>query len=149
MLVVSMAVSAQGKFVQTDEYKNEVRNTLALDYSMPDYSSSKINAKVMGKRLSEILNKFHEIGLSQTNMGTLSVILAKQIDGMIYCAIKKVNLNRMVKQGNVITITYDTVLAENAMKMKKTQIVFTFVDGVSEDVATNDFFSNVCRYIKN
>ena len=28
-----------------EEYKTRVRNTLQLDYSMPDYSSSRINAK--------------------------------------------------------------------------------------------------------
>ena len=59
------------------------------------------------------------------------------------------DLNKVVKQGNVITITYDSELAENAKKMKKAQIVFTFIDGVSEDVASNDFFANICCYKKN
>ena len=67
---------------------------------------------------------------------------------MIYCAVKKVKLNKVVKQGNVITITLDTDLAENAKKLKKAQLTFTFIDGVSEDTATNDFFTNVFRYIK-
>lgn len=82
-------------------------------------------------------------------MGTLSIMQAQQIDGMLYCAVKKVMLDKVVKQGNAITITYDTELAENAKNLKKSKLSFTFVDGASEDVATNDFFSNVCRYIKN
>ena len=86
--------------------------------------------------------------LSQTNMGSLSIIQANLIDGMIYCIIKKANLNKVVKQGNVITITYDTELAENVRKMKKSQIVFQFADVVSEDVVTDDYFTNICRYIK-
>ena len=45
--------------------------------------------------------------------------------------------------------TYDTELVENSVKMKKAQIVFSFVDGVSEDIATNDFFTNICRYLNN
>lgn len=81
-------------------------------------------------------------------MGTISVIQAQQIEGMIYCAVKKVKVNKVQKQGNTITIVYDTDLAENAKNLKKSKIEFTFVDGVSEDVATNDIFSNVCRYIK-
>ena len=28
-------------------------------------------------------------------------------------------------------------------------MTFTFVDGVSDDVAANDFFTNICRYIKD
>ncbi len=82
-------------------------------------------------------------------MGTLSVIQAQQIEGMIYCAVKKVKLNKVRKQGNTITVVYDTELAENAKKMKKAQIVFSFVEGVSDDMVTNDIFANVCRYIKD
>ncbi len=82
-------------------------------------------------------------------MGSISVIQAQQIDGMIYCAVKKVKLNKVQKQGNIITIVYDTALAENAKNLKKFNLIFTFVDGVSEDMAANDIFTNVCRYLKN
>ena len=119
-----------------------------LTNSMPDYSTNKIDAKVMGRRLADILTKFQDMTQSQTILGTLSVIQAHQIDGMIYCAVKKIKLNNVQKQGNTITIVYDTDLAENAKKLKKSKLTFTFVDGVSEDVATNDIFSNVCCYIK-
>ena len=88
------------------------------------------------------------MSLSQTNLGSLSVIQSNQIDGMVYCAVKKVMLNKVVKQGNVITIIYDTELTQNQMNMKKAQLVFAFDDGVSHDQRTNDFFMNICRYIK-
>ena len=39
---------------------------------------------------------------------------AQQIEGMIYCAIKKVKSNKVQKQGDTITVIYDTDLAENA-----------------------------------
>ena len=148
MLMASMEMAAQVKTVLTDEFKNEVREKLQLDYSMPDYSTSKINTKVIGQRLADILNKFQEISQSQTNMSAISVIQAQQIEGMIYCVIKKVKLNKVVKRGNIITISYDTVLVENAKNLKKSKLVFTFIDGVSDDIATNDLFTNVCRYIR-
>lgn len=132
-----------------EDRKAEIRKTLALDYSMPDYSTSRVNPKVMGQRLADILNKFQVMSQSQTNLGSLSVIQANEIDEMIYCAVKKVKLNIVVKQGNVITIIYDTELTENAKNMKKALLTFTFVDGLSEDATTNDFFTNVCRYIKD
>lgn len=81
-------------------------------------------------------------------MGAVSVVQAQQIDGMIYCAVKKVKLNNVSKRGDQIRITYDTELAQNQKTLKKAQLVFSFVDGVSEDMATNDIFTNVCRYIK-
>lgn len=146
--MASMGMSAQVKTMQTDKYKNDVREKLALDYSMPDYSTSKINAKVMGPRLAAILKKIQEMKAADTSMGALSVMQAQQIDGMTYCAVKKVKLIKVVKQGNTITIAYDIELKQNAKKIKKVQIVFSFVDGVSDDVATNDFFTNICRYIK-
>ena len=148
MLMVSMGGAAQVKTGLTDEYKNEVHKTLALDYSMPDYSTSKINSKVIGKRLADILNKFQEMTQSQTVMGAISVLQSQQIEGMIYCPVKKVKLNKVQKQGNIITIVYDTILAENAKKLKKSQMVFSFIDGMSDDIATNDLFTSVCRYIK-
>ena len=148
--MATVVVSAQGLKTNVDEdRKAEIRKMLALDYTMPDYSTSKIDKKVIGPRLADILNKFQEMSLSQTNLGSLSVIQSHQIDGMIYCAVKKVKLNKVVKQGSVITITYDTELAQNQKNFKKAQLVFSFIDGVSEDVATNDYFTNVCRYIKD
>lgn len=149
LLMTTVVVSAQGLKTTVDEdRKAEVRKTLALNYSMPDYSTSKIDAKVIGPRLAAILKKIKEIRATDTSMNSLSVIQANQIDGVIYCAVKKLKLNKVVKQGNVITITYDTELAENAKKMKKAQLTFTFIDGVSEDTATNDLFTNICRYIR-
>ncbi len=71
LLMATVVVSAQGQKTTVDEdRKAEIRNTLALDYSMPDYSISRVNPKVMGQRLADILNKFQELTQSQTNMGT-------------------------------------------------------------------------------
>lgn len=147
--MATVVVSAQGlKTTVNEDRKAEIRKTMALDYSMPDYSTSKVNEKVIGHRLADILNKFQEMSLSQTVLGTLSVIQAQQVDGMIYCRVKKIKLHDVAKQGDKITITYDTELDKNQKNLKKAQLVFKFVDGLSDDMATNDIFTNVCRYIR-
>ena len=147
--MATAVVSAQGLKTNVDEdRKADIRKTLALDYSIPDYSTSKPNPKVMGQRLADILNKFQEMTQSQTIMGTLSVIQAQQIDGWVYCAVKKIKLHNVEKSGNQITISYNTELDKNQKNLKKVQLVFKFVDGVSDDMATNNIFTNVCRYIK-
>lgn len=71
-----------------------------------------------------------------------------QIEEMVYCAVKKVKRHNVEKSGNLITITYDTELDKNQKNLKKAQLVLNFVDGVSDDMAANDIFTNVCRYIK-
>lgn len=92
LLMATVMVSAQEMKTTVDEdRKAEIRKTLALDYSIPDYSTNKIDAKVMGRRLADILTKFQDMTQSQTILGTLSVIQAHQIDGMIYCAVKKLS----------------------------------------------------------
>ena len=48
LLMATVVVSAQGLKTTVDEdRKAEIRETLALDYSMPDYSTCKIDEKVM------------------------------------------------------------------------------------------------------
>ena len=152
-MMVSLAGFSQAN-KQTDaekltEYQNRVRRVLQLDYSMPDYSTRKIDAKVTGERLAKILIKTLEMSKSQSNLGMLSVMQGRQIDGLDYCAIKGIKLDRVVKQGSEITIIFNTTLDKNVLNLNKTKLAFRFIDGVSEDVATNDFFINVCRYIKD
>lgn len=152
LMMVSLAGFAQAN-KQTDkeklaEYQSRVRQALQLDCSMPDYSTSKIDARIMGDRMTKIIKKTLEMCQSQTNLGSLSVIQSRSIDGLPYCTVTNVKFAKASKQGNVITLYFNTTLAENIKKIKKSQIVFQFVDGVSEDMATNDFFSNICRYMK-
>jgi len=102
----------------------------------------------MGDRLAKIVKKTLEMCQNQSNLGSLSVIQSSSIEGVSYCSVTNVKFAKATKQGNVITLYFNTNLAKNVKKIKKSQLVFQFVDGVSEDIATNDFFTNVCRYIK-
>lgn len=152
LMLVSLAGFAQAN-KQSDEemlanYQDRVRKTLQLDYSMPDYSVTSINAKMMGDRLAKIVKKTLEMCQSQSNLGSLSVIQSRSIEGLTYCTVTNVKFGKATKQGNVISLYFNTTLAENSKKIKKSQIVFSFVDGVSDDIVTNDFFTNICRYIK-
>ena len=148
MLMASMVMSAQVKTVLTDEYKNEVREKLQLDYTMPDYSVSKIDAKVMGERLAKILTRINQVYWQDVYLSLLSMIQTCQIDGMSYGIIKHLKLKNVSKHGDEIRIEYKTSLNSNNLNLKSAVLVFSFIDGVSEDSAVNDFFSQICRYIK-
>ncbi len=131
-----------------EQYKQDVRSKLLLDYSVADYSTSKIDAKLMGPRLAKILEKICDTYQQHTNLSVLSVIQSRQVEGLNFCRIKTMKLDKVTKQGNEIMIRFNTTLESNNLNLKKSQIVFQFNEGVSDDVSTNDFFSNICRYIK-
>lgn len=148
MLMASVAMSAQVNNVQTDEYKNEVRQELNLDYSMPDYSIHKIDPKVMGPRLAAILQEFCAKYKQDSYLSVLSSIQAEQIDGLDYCTIEKMGLVNVTKSGNTITIRFKTTLGPNPLDLKKSDLIVTFIDGVSENKKVNSLFSNICNYMK-
>lgn len=115
---------------------------------MPDYSTSKIDSKVMGPRLAKILERILETYEQNVYLCSLSVIQSSQVEGLNYGRIKSMKLGKVVKHGNELTIHFDTKLEKNNLDLKKSQITFNFIDGVSLDHRTNYFFTNVCRYIK-
>ena len=79
MLLLMMGVTCinaqtNTKTSKQEEYKQEVREKLQLDYSMPDYSTSTIDSKVMGPRLANILVTLCNNYQQYMNLSALSVI---------------------------------------------------------------------------
>ena len=155
LFILLLSVGVMTTFAQNsaelskkEQYKSEVRSRLQLDDSVPDYSTTKISPKLMGPRLAKILETICDTYQQYTNLSVLSVIQSRQVEGLNFCRIKTMKLDKVTKQGNEIMISFNTTLESNNLNLKKSQIVFQFNEGVSDDVSTNDFFSNVCRYIK-
>ena len=149
LLMTTVVVSAQELKTTVDEdRKAEIREMLALDYSMPDYSISKIDEKVMGHRLATILKRIMDCYNQNIYKSALSVIQSNQVEGLSYGCIKSMKLDKVIKQDNEITILFNTMLEGNNLNIKKSHLVFSFINGVSDDVAVNDFFTNICRYTK-
>ena len=150
LLLVATTLSAQQSADQDQQalYNAEVRSKLALDYSMPDYKTSKISPKVMGSRLATLLEELCAKYKQSDNLSVLSMIQSDQIEGLSYCTIEELKLKEVSKTGNTITICLKTKLGTNPLDIKKPNIVFSFVDGVSEYKLVNTLFMNLCRYIK-
>ena len=144
-------VSAQRLKKQTitkEEYEQEIRENLHLDYSMSDYSISEIDSTVIGTRLANILTNLCKNYQQYVYLGKLSIIQSNQIEGINYCRIKKMKLHSVSKQRNEITILFSTVLEPNCLNLKKSTLRFHFIDGISEDLATNELFNTLCKYTK-
>ena len=131
------------------QYKNEVREKLALDYSMPDYSISKIDPKVMGSRLAKMVEYICNNYQQQVNLGTLNILQCKQIDNLNFVRIQNLKLDSVFKKGNEITVQFKTTLGPNSRNLKKANLSFSFVDGISDNRDVNDLFISISRYIKN
>ena len=50
------------------EKRAEYRECIGLDYSMPDYSTNRVNPKVMGARLAKILDKILDMSKVEGNL---------------------------------------------------------------------------------
>lgn len=146
----SVSVSAQTTWrsISDDQYNAEVRQTLNLDYSMPDYHTGKIDPKVMGPRLAMLLQELCTKYKESVNNSYLSMIQCQQIEGLDYCTIKEMKLEDVTKMGNTITIRFKTTLDKNPLNIKKSDLTISFVDGVSDIKYANSLFMTISKYLK-
>ena len=146
----SADLSAQSTWgtVSDDQYASDVRQKLSLDTTLPDYSVYKIDPQVMGPRLAAILQELGAKYKRSDYLSVLSMIQADQIEGLDYCTIEKLGLVNVTKSGNTITIRFKTNLAKNPLDLKKSDLIMTFIDGVSHNKKVNALFSNICNYMK-
>ncbi len=129
------------------EYQLRVRQTLALDYSMPDYSVTTIDSKAMGPRLAAILTSLGQNYSQAIYQTTINNIQASQIEGLKYVDVNKMTLTKVTKVDNKITVTYKTTLDANQLKLKESQLTITLVDGMSTNKDVNELLCNLCRYL--
>lgn len=141
-------VSAQTTQQSEDARTIELRQKLGIDYSMPDFSTSKIDGKVIGERLAKLLQqlqgKYDDSVLNQY----ISFIQCEQIENQNYTTVEKLHITRISKVDDVITIEAKTKLSNNAAKVKNAKLTFVFDKGVSESTSVNDLFKDLARCIK-
>ncbi len=137
--------------VETDSTrKAKYKEEIGLDLTVPDFNTKSINPKVMGPRLANIiqllLDNYHQ--LSYTNQ--LCRIIKEQEPAFekIYVKIKKIEFVSAYKKGNEIALKFSIKLDKNEVKIKRAYVVFTFINGVSENKVTNDLFSELSKYVQ-
>lgn len=112
-------VSAQTTQHSEDARTVELRQELGIDYSMPDFSTSRIDGKVIGERLAKMLqqlqDKYDNCVLNQY----ISLIQCEQIENLSYATVEKLHITRITKVGDIITIEAKTILSNNAVKGKR------------------------------
>ena len=133
---------------QAEQYKSELREKLQLDYSMPDFSTSKLNPRVIGNRLCKMLRKLQDNIQDPVFNRKLSYIACEQNPNLKYVTIDKFSIKNISKSGNVMTIKAKVKLDKIVANVKTAEIVMSFDNGVSNSLSVNDLFSDLGRYIK-
>ena len=125
------------------------REAIGLDMAVPDFSTKKIDAKVMGTRLAGILeyllSHFHQVIYESY----FARILGEQHEALQnkFFNIKKMKFVSASKKSNEITILLKVFPDKNTVNVKQVDLKFRLKDGVSESRIINDLFSNMSRYV--
>jgi len=143
------SVSAQTSAI-SDEARKEIREKIGLDMTVPDFSTKKIDAKVMGTRLAGILEYQLENFHQDIYERYYAKILSEQHEALHnkYFDIKKMKFISASKKDNEITILMKVWPDKNTANVKQADLKIHFIDGVSESRTTNELFSTLSRYVQ-
>ncbi|SNU03315.1 hypothetical protein SAMN06298211_101501 [Prevotellaceae bacterium MN60] len=150
LLLMVCGIAAQS-IGQIDEKKMmEYRETIGLDYSMPDFNTSKIDAKVIGVRLAKILQSLEENYVQGYYNRTLASILAEQLETPAYqfVAVTKIKTQQITKMGDEITILLKTTFKSTNEGKKNTILTLRFFQGISDSHFVNSLFYALGNYLK-
>ena len=143
-LAMPLGISAQEQDTQTRE---ELRQQIGLDYSMPDYETGKINEEKIGEHLANMLHFMEDNFMDIKHNRMLSKIQASQDETMRYGVIRDLKVKKVKKKGNRIDISIKTEVSTNT-GLQRGAMTITFQDGLSEDDTTNDLFRDFSRFVK-
>ena len=150
LLLIAFNIVAQQvrPTVLTEEQKKqEVREKINLDYSVPDYNVKRPDAKVMGWRLAKILQSLEKNYTQPVYNQMLSQIRSVQMGDqkVRYSHIDKVKIHNIQKQDSVITIKINTFSKIDKRHINY-DIVFTFINNFSNDEVANKLFGDISRF---
>ena len=157
LLMVALSAAAQFRYryttyeQQKEQQKQDIRDQINLDYTVPDYNVPRPDANVMGWRLAKMLLLLEKNYTQWQHNRRLSMIRNKQM-GATYQTFDPFDQIRVVniqKRDSVITIKINTLVKG---KKKKDDVNFditlSFTNNLSDDETTNSLFSDIGRYIR-
>ncbi len=137
--------------VETDStLKAKYKEKIGLDMTVPDFDTKSINPKVMGPRLANIIQSLLDNYYQTAYTNRLCRIIKEQEPAVkkVAVSIKKLEFMSAYKRENEIALKFSVKLEKNEAKIKRTNVVFTFVEGVSDNMVINDLFSELSKYVQ-
>ena len=151
LLTVTSSLFAQYTEEQRDSMKlAQYKQEIGIDMTIPDFETAKLDSAMMGTRLYNILTYLLDNYQQGIYNQRLAQITREQISafGNEYFDIKKLSFIRASKHGNSIDVVFKVEPYKNKAKVKKADLTFSFIDGVTDSETTNMFFSYMSRYVQ-
>ena len=150
LLLSTVSLSAQWRSTKLseEEKRAEYREKIGIDMNVPDFETKKIDAKVMGPHLANILTflmKNYQQGFYVSQLKDIASDQNKALQ-YVYLQIKRLSFVYAIKRGDELAIMMKLQLHKNTSGVKQTNLLFYFIDGVSEDKKTNELFLQLSHY---
>ncbi len=113
---------------------------------MPDYTTKKVDADVIGDHFAKMLNLLVNNITDRWYAQKMSSILSSQDAQLKYLIVDKIKVLNISKRGNKITVKLKTWLIQNSFGIKTTDVNFHFIDGISDNNDVNDLFYHLSKY---
>lgn len=148
-MLSALSISAQTTPQSEDARTVELRQKIGIDYTMPDFNTSKINGNVIGIHLAKMLRKLDDRACEYGWSSSIINICCEQNEKLRYAILEKFRIKNISKAGDVITIKANVKLQKNSAGIRNTDILMVFDKGVSASQAVNGLFSILSRYTKD
>ena len=145
LAIILLALSALALQAQNNNHEEDVqvvwtRNRIGMDYSIPDFSTKRIDASIIGDHLADMLTLLKSQYKEGAYYRRLISIMREQQDFFLTPEIKKFAIIGISKKGDVITVQTKYTLTKNEEGVKTLDIPFVFDKGVSESYSVNSLF---------
>ena len=144
----ALTLQAQNNTQEEDAQIVWTRNRIGIDYSIPDFSTKKIDAAIIGDHLADMLNLLQSQYKEGAYYRRLISIMREQQDFFLTPEIKKFTITEISKNGDVITIQTRYTLTKNEEGIKTLVIPFVFEKGVSPSYSVNSLFTALSRDVQ-
>lgn len=148
MLVLGCSFNVQAQDVKEQQEDRQIaftRGRIGIDYSIPDFSTKKIDGSIIGDHLADMLNYLQSNYSTGTCKGKLMSIIRKQYDSLVPPEIKNLKVIEISKTGYVITVKTKVFLSKNEEGISNLEIPFIFDKGISENWLINNLFVYLSR----
>jgi hypothetical protein len=126
----------------------DLRQQIGLDVEMPDYTTKRVDADVIGDHLAKMLNLLVHNIADRWYVQKMSSILSSQDAQLKYVIVDKIRVQRISKRDSEIIVKLKTWLSQNSSGLKTADVGFHFIDGVSDNQDVNDLFCHLSRYVQ-
>ena len=144
----ALTLQAQSNNQQEDPQVLFMRGRIGIDYSIPDFSTKRISASIIGDHLAEMLALLQADYKKNAYNRRLIAILREQQDFLVTPEIKKFTITEITKKGDVITVKTRYTLSKNSEGIKTMDIPFVFDKGVSDSFSVNTLFADLSRDVR-